>query len=99
MRHSALWKEHPMNSALRGRAIGLAVAVLSCAIGLPAVAQVGPRAQQLEQLLKRYPEADTDKDGKLTAQEARAYLGKARAAKAGEAPAAPAAAQQKAAKA
>jgi acetyl esterase/lipase len=63
-------------------------------------AQDNRREQQLEQLLKRYPEADADKDGKLTAQEARNYLSKTKSATSGEAPAAPAAAtEQKAAKA
>ena len=39
--------------------------------------------EQLEQLLERFPEADTDKDGKLTPDEARAYLRKTRSAKPG----------------
>jgi acetyl esterase/lipase len=34
--------------------------------------------EQLERLLKRYPEADTNKDGKLTVEEARAHLRKMR---------------------
>ncbi len=48
--------------------------------------------EQLEQMLKRFPDADTDKDGKLTVEEARAYFRKTKSAKSGDAPASPEAA-------
>jgi acetyl esterase len=47
--------------------------------------------EQLQRVLRRYPEADADKDGKLTAEEARAFLRKMRTGnttKAGSDPAA-----------
>jgi predicted peptidase len=37
-------------------------------------AQAADKQQKLESLLRRFPGADTDKDGKLTIQEAQAYL-------------------------
>ncbi|MBI3879230.1 MAG: hypothetical protein HY301_04100 [Verrucomicrobia bacterium] len=40
--------------------------------------------EQLQQWLKRYPEADTNKDGKLSLEEARAYYQKVRAGTATE---------------
>jgi acetyl esterase/lipase len=46
-----------------------------------ALAQADLNGARLQQLLQRYPDADTDKDGKLTAGEARAYLRKIRPAK------------------
>src|SRR6476646_8479519 len=67
--------------------------VLSCTCG-EAVAQADLSADRLQQILKRFPEADTDKDGKLTADEARSYLRKMRAAKVADAtPTPPAAAK------
>lgn len=45
--------------------------------------------EQLERWLRRFPEADTDKDGKLSMEEARAFLRKMKAAKSGDAPASP----------
>src|ERR1041385_6703371 len=48
--------------------------------------------EQLEPLLKRFPDADTDRDGKLTLEEARAYLRKMKSAKSGDGSAVPAAA-------
>src|SRR6187549_3243386 len=73
---------------------GLVMAVvLGCTCG-EAVAQADLNVERLEQLLKRFPEADTDKDGKLTAEEARSYLRKMRSAKAADAkPTPPAAAK------
>src|SRR5438128_1869309 len=43
--------------------------------------QADLNVERLQQLLKRFPEADTDKDSKLTADEARSYLRKMRSAK------------------
>src|SRR4029450_13670103 len=54
----------------------VAAAIFLCSICSLAAAQDNRRAQQLEQLLKRHPEADADKDGKVTAQEARNHLGR-----------------------
>lgn len=45
--------------------------------------------EQLERMLKRYPEADANKDGTLTMEEARAYFRKIKPATPGTAPAAP----------
>src|SRR6188474_3133301 len=61
---------------------GLVMAVvLGCTCG-EAVAQADLNVERLQQLLKRFPEADTDKDGKLTSEEARSYLRNMRSAKA-----------------
>jgi len=68
-------------------------AVLGCTCG-EAVAQADLNVERLKQLLKRFPEADTDKDGRLTSEEARSYLRKMRSAKAADAkPTPPAAAK------
>jgi acetyl esterase len=59
-----------------------------------AAAQESLSAERLQQILKRFPDADTDKDGKLTADEARSYLRKIRSAKGADAtPTPPAAAK------
>src|SRR4029453_9709737 len=73
---------------------GLVMAVvLGCTCG-QAVAQADLNVERLKQLLQRFPEADTDKDGKLTAEEARSHLRKMRSAKTTDAkPTAPAAAK------
>ena len=61
---------------------GLVMAVvLGCTCG-EAVAQADLNVERLQQLHKCFPEADTDKDGKLTSEEARSYLRKMRSAKA-----------------
>jgi len=50
------------------------VAVVLCTgITSSSQAQATDKQQELESLLKRYPDADADKDGKLTIQEAKAY--------------------------
>ena len=73
-----------MNLAQHILARGLVMAVvLGCTCG-EAVAQADLNVERLKQLLKRFPEADTDKDGKLTAEEARSYLRKMRSAKAAD---------------
>lgn len=59
--------------------------VVSCA-GLVAADQAARGPEQLARILERFPEADTDKDGKLTAEEARAYLRKTKAGKSAESP-------------
>ena len=56
------------------------VLVLSAAFGQQETEQRGPTPEQLERLLKANPEADANKDGKLTLQEARAYRQKMRGA-------------------
>ncbi len=51
-----------------------------------ASAQDDLNADGLQQILKRVPDADTDKDGKLTAEEARSYMRKIRSEKSGAVP-------------
>ena len=70
-----------MESAQRIFACGLVVLAAWCCTCLDAAAQADLNAERLQQLLKRFPEADTNKDGKLTAEEARGYLRKTRSAK------------------
>src|SRR6185369_6661960 len=83
-----------MVSAERIFACGLVVAVVWSCTCFDAAAQADLNVERLQQLLKRFPEADTDKDGKLTTEEARSFLGKMRAAKAADAkPKPPAAAK------
>ena len=49
-------------------------------LAVPGANRTARGPEPLEQLLERFPNADTDKDGKLTPEEARAYLRKARSA-------------------
>src|SRR4051794_31200793 len=65
-------------------ACGLVMAVVLGCTCREAAAQADLNVERLQQLLKRFPEADTDKDGKLTAEEARSYLRKMRSAKAAD---------------
>lgn len=51
-----------------------------------AVAQGDLNVDRLQQMLKRFPDADTNQDGKLTAEEARGYMKKIRSAKSGTEP-------------
>jgi len=60
-----------------------------CCSGLLAADKTARGPERLEQVLKRFPEADTDKNGKLTMEEARAYLRKMKAPKSGDAPVSP----------
>jgi len=78
-------------SGLRGnswlRLVGLSVlaVALICAtlsIAAPAVEKTSKDDPRLQKWLKRFPEADADKDGVLTVTEARAYRGKQKAGKA-----------------
>lgn len=55
--------------------------------GEVATAQGDASADRLQQILKRFPEADADKDGKLSAEEARSYMKKVRSEKLADAPA------------
>jgi acetyl esterase/lipase len=73
-----------MNLAQHIFARGLVMAVVLGGTCGEAVAQADLNVERLKQLLKRFPEADTDKDGKLTAEEARSYLRKMRSAKAAD---------------
>ena len=83
-----------MKPAQRIFARGLVMAVVLGCTCREAVAQADLNVERLQQLLKRFPEADTDRDGKLTAEEARSYLRKMRSAKTADAkPTAPAAAK------
>ena len=83
-----------MKPAQRIFARGLVMAVVLGCTCREAVAQDDLNADRLQQILKRFPEADTDKDGKLTADEARSYLRKMRSAKVADAkPTPPAAAK------
>ena len=52
--------------------------MFSAAFGQREAERRGPTPEQLERLLQRNPEADANKDGKLTLQEARAYRQKMR---------------------
>ncbi|MBI5773145.1 MAG: alpha/beta hydrolase [Verrucomicrobia bacterium] len=59
--------------------LGLALALSLLATGVPALAaQREFTEEQLQKALQRYPEADANKDGKLTLEEARAHLRKLR---------------------
>ena len=50
------------------------VAILFCAgLASSSPAQAADKQQKLESLLRRFPDADADKDGKLTIEEAKAY--------------------------
>ena len=81
-----------MESAQRIFACGLATAMVLSYACRDVAAQADLNLERLQQLLKRFPEADTDKDGKLTSDEARSYLGKMRAAKSADAKSTPPAA-------
>ncbi len=53
----------------------LVVAIFLCAgFASPSLAQADDQQQKLESLLRRYPDADANKDGKLTIEEAKAHL-------------------------
>src|SRR5438270_13898216 len=80
-----------MNIAQHVVAGGFAVTVVINCTCCDVAAQDNLNVERLQQLLQRYPEADTDKDGKLTAEEARSYLRKMRSAKTNDAPASAAA--------
>lgn len=54
-------------------ALALVVAVVSLAIPKTLTAQSPASAQQLKNLLKRFPDADANRDGKLTLEEANQY--------------------------
>lgn len=63
--------------------LGLAVLISQLPHDLVAQekSQRGPSAEQLETLLKRFPDSDLNKDGKLTAEEAREYRQKSQPAR------------------
>ncbi len=69
----------------------LAVGLFLVAVSPVPAAQREISPDQLDKLLKRFPEADADKDGKLTIEEAHAHMRKMKAAPAVAAPAADAA--------
>ncbi|HEX4148616.1 MAG TPA: alpha/beta hydrolase fold domain-containing protein, partial [Pirellulales bacterium] len=55
--------------------------VLSLFGGLASSAEPDAKNDRMQMVLRRYPEADTDKDGKLSKEEARAFLAKMKSAK------------------
>lgn len=65
--------------------LGLIATLLVVFVVGPTYAQPKRDAEQLQQRLKRFPEADTDGDGVLTEAEARAHQQKQKQAKAGKA--------------
>ncbi|HUV65429.1 MAG TPA: alpha/beta hydrolase [Sedimentisphaerales bacterium] len=69
---------------------GVLGALLCTGIGMTAspvfAAERQLTPERLEKLLKRYPEADADNDGKLMADEARAYIRKLRSGRSGDVP-------------
>ena len=74
---------HPiMNTDRRLRLAALTFALFSA--GISRAATAAENEDRLKQALQRYPEADTNKDGVLTAAEARAHLSKLRSGKDGE---------------
>ena len=56
---------------LNYRGLALCFALVACSMAMGAQPNVTP--EQLQQLLKRYPDADTNHDGTLSADETRAY--------------------------
>jgi Ca2+-binding EF-hand superfamily protein len=65
---------------MNGRLIRVVEAAAACAAVLVIVSwawgqdKAGPSADKLSKILQKYPEADANKDGVLTAEEARAYM-------------------------
>ena len=55
--------------------------VLSLFVGLASSAEPDAKNDRMQMVLRRYPEADADKDGKLSKEEARAFLAKMKSAK------------------
>ena len=79
-----------MNTVLtrRCRLMHCVCAVLSGS-GLLAADKTARGPEQLERMLQRFPEADADKDGKLSMEEARDFFRTMKAAKPADAPASP----------
>lgn len=67
-----------MKKSLRFGALALA---LLLAAGVPAALAQLPTPEQLQELLKRFPDADTNHDGVLSPEEALAYAAKMRASR------------------
>jgi len=74
-----------MNKTTRHSLVAITVALLLAPLAaIHAAERANPSPEQLERYLRRFPDADLDKDGKLTLEEARSYL---RRRKSGESPA------------
>ena len=77
-RISALPEQRSLVSLSRWLSLPLVVALVLCVGISSSHAQDDDQQQKLKSLLRRFPEADADKDGKLSEDEARQYAPKLR---------------------